>query len=104
MRGRGVRVGAGYGSRAPGSRWGPEGGSHAGLLGYGQGGYSAEVVQGLGGSGQGAGIVPEPGVRVLVRALYQARFGSECRNAAKAQGSDPSTRIVLSRVWVRVRE
>lgn len=48
MRGRGVRVGAGYGSRAPGSRWGPEGGSHAGLLGYGKGGYSAEVVQGLG--------------------------------------------------------
>lgn len=45
---RGVWVGAGCGNPAPGSRWGPEGGSHAGRLGCGQSGYSAGVVQGLG--------------------------------------------------------
>lgn len=41
---------------------------------------------------------------VLVRALYQARFGSECGDRAEARGSERSARILLGKVWVRVRE
>ena len=94
MRGRGVRVGAGCGNRAR-------------VQG---GGLSARVMRGGGvmgkccspvgplGSGPSAELVPEPRVRVLVRALYQARFGSECGDRAEAQGSDTSARVILGKV------